>query len=161
LDKLKPKNILEIGVEDGGSLNVWAEFASPDMNYIGVDINPDILKINRSNNGQKAVFICQDSKLPETKDRVVSKLNGETVDFLFIDGGHDYETVASDFEMYSPLVRPGGIIALHDIDTSGCIKRESYGVYKLWKELKLRYCDVEEFINTEADLQFGIGLIRV
>jgi hypothetical protein len=34
---------------------------------------------------------------------------------LFIDGDHTYEGVRRDFEMYSPLVRKGGIIAFHDI----------------------------------------------
>jgi len=42
-------------------------------------------------------------------------LNGEPLDFLFIDGDHTYEGVKRDFEMYSPLVRNGGIIAFHDI----------------------------------------------
>lgn len=37
------------------------------------------------------------------------------MDFLFIDGDHAYEGVKADFEMYSPLVRKGGLVALHDI----------------------------------------------
>jgi predicted O-methyltransferase YrrM len=42
-------------------------------------------------------------------------LKGRKVDFLFIDADHSYEGVKKDFEMYSPLVRKGGIIAFHDI----------------------------------------------
>jgi hypothetical protein len=33
---------------------------------------------------------------------------------LFIDGDHRYEGVRRDFEMYSPLVGAGGLIAFHD-----------------------------------------------
>jgi predicted O-methyltransferase YrrM len=38
----------------------------------------------------------------------------EPVDFVFIDGDHSYESVRGDWEAWSPLVAPGGVIALHD-----------------------------------------------
>jgi len=37
-------------------------------------------------------------------------LAGRQVDFLFIDGDHSYEGVKKDFEMYSSLVRKGGVV---------------------------------------------------
>lgn len=39
------------------------------------------------------------------------------IDFLFIDGDHSYEGVKSDFELYSKLLSPKGIIVLHDTDS--------------------------------------------
>jgi len=33
---------------------------------------------------------------------------------LFIDGSHDYEQVKKDYENFSPLVVPGGVIIFHD-----------------------------------------------
>lgn len=33
---------------------------------------------------------------------------------IFIDGDHSYEVVRTDFERFSPLLSPGGIIAFHD-----------------------------------------------
>lgn len=39
---------------------------------------------------------------------------GPMFDFAFIDGDHSYEAVRADIANYSPLVRPGGIIAGHD-----------------------------------------------
>ena len=39
----------------------------------------------------------------------------EPIDFLFIDGNHDYEAVLQDYEQWSPKVRPGGVIAFHDV----------------------------------------------
>lgn len=39
------------------------------------------------------------------------------IDFLFIDGDHSYEGVKSDFELYSNLLSPKGIIVLHDTDS--------------------------------------------
>ncbi|HUI06237.1 MAG TPA: class I SAM-dependent methyltransferase [Verrucomicrobiae bacterium] len=37
------------------------------------------------------------------------------IDLLFIDGSHQYEDVLADFEDFFPHVKPGGIIAFHDV----------------------------------------------
>lgn len=39
------------------------------------------------------------------------------VDFVFIDGNHDYDYVIKDLRMYEPLVKKGGIMAAHDFNT--------------------------------------------
>ena len=38
------------------------------------------------------------------------------IDFLHIDAGHSYEDVKNDFNLYSKLLNPGGIISIHDTD---------------------------------------------
>lgn len=38
------------------------------------------------------------------------------IDFLHIDAGHSYEDVKRDFELYSTLLSPKGMISLHDTD---------------------------------------------
>jgi len=38
----------------------------------------------------------------------------DSIDFLLIDGDHSYEGVSRDWQDWSPHVRPGGIVALHD-----------------------------------------------
>ena len=37
-----------------------------------------------------------------------------SIDFLFIDADHSYEAVKADWNGWSPKVRKGGYIALHD-----------------------------------------------
>jgi predicted O-methyltransferase YrrM len=37
------------------------------------------------------------------------------LDFLFIDGDHDEEAVEADLSAWLPKVKPGGILAMHDI----------------------------------------------
>ncbi len=37
------------------------------------------------------------------------------IDLLFIDANHEYECVYRDFHLWSPFLRNGGIIALHDV----------------------------------------------
>lgn len=38
------------------------------------------------------------------------------IDYLHIDAGHSYEDVKNDFELYSTLLKPNGIISIHDTD---------------------------------------------
>lgn len=40
------------------------------------------------------------------------------IDYLHIDAGHSYEDVKQDFELYSKILSPNGIISIHDTDES-------------------------------------------
>jgi len=40
------------------------------------------------------------------------------LDFVYIDGNHDYDFVKNDLELYYPKVKKGGIIGGHDFSTS-------------------------------------------
>jgi len=77
---------------------------------------------------------------------------------LFIDGDHSYDGVRADFENYAPLVRPGGLIAFHDVDSASHPASE---VDRLWKQLRDLY-DAREIIDTANDEQsgrYGIGVL--
>ena len=49
-----------------------------------------------------------------TSDDAVKKLQGETYDFIYIDGLHTYDGVKTDIINYQPLVKPDGVIGGHD-----------------------------------------------
>ena len=42
----------------------------------------------------------------------------DPIDLVFIDGNHEYDAVLQDFCDWSPLVKPGGIIAFYDVNKS-------------------------------------------
>ena len=42
---------------------------------------------------------------------------GIRIDYLHIDGDHSYEGVKRDFELYSTIMNPNGIISIHDTDS--------------------------------------------
>jgi predicted O-methyltransferase YrrM len=46
--------------------------------------------------------------------RAFPSLSRDLADFLFIDGDHSYEGIRQDWEGWSPLVAPDGVVALHD-----------------------------------------------
>ncbi len=160
LNTLKPKVILEIGVEYGGTMAIWSEFAADDALYVGVDIDVHILKNKFKSKNQTFKFIIGDTRLDKTFDKVKEALAGREIDFLFIDGGHHYDEVKNDYDRFSPLVRKGGIIALHDIHTN-LLWEYHKEVNQFWNELKETGIKTEEFINIGGKVQYGIGMINV
>jgi hypothetical protein len=66
--------------------------------------------------------------------------------------------VEHDYEMYGPLVRPGGIIAIHDIVPGP--KDNVGGVPGFWRKLKTTTPGiVEEIVEDWSQGGFGIGVV--
>jgi predicted O-methyltransferase YrrM len=91
-----------------------------------------------------------------TKNSTVSYARSwftDGIDFLFIDGGHDYYSVESDFNNYSLLVKPGGLIAFHDI----YYREDGYAVHRFWNSVKDKY---EHFEFHKEKGFMGIGVLK-
>jgi predicted O-methyltransferase YrrM len=62
----------------------------------------------------------------------------QTVDFVFIDGDHSEHGLLADWQAWSPLVEPGGIVALHDSRSTLERPIDDAGSVKVTKEVILR-----------------------
>ena len=162
------KRVLEIGTAGGGTFFLFAHVAAPEAFLISADLPQGMFgggyplwrcQLIRSfaRPGQRIELLRTDSHAPASLARIKEMLAGQPLDFLFIDGDHRYEGVKADFEMYSPLVRPGGWIAFHDIVPGPA--DEAGGVSVFWQELKTRY-PVQEFVQDWKQQGYGIGLLR-
>lgn len=100
-------------------------------------------------------IIIGNSQKPESLGKVKTLLNGNKINFLYIDGDHSYKGCTSDFNMYKELVVPGGLIVLHDIKKFD--SKPHIEVHKFWKELKTQY-KWHEFSEVK---DAGIGVIEV
>lgn len=49
-----------------------------------------------------------------TSMEVVDKYEDESIDFIFIDGNHEYEFVYEDIKYWLPKVKSGGVLSGHD-----------------------------------------------
>ena len=65
--------------------------------------------------GDKVEFIRKFS------DKAVNDVP-DTVDFIYIDGNHEYEFVKEDIKLYEGKIQKGGVIGGHDIDGPGVLK---------------------------------------
>ena len=163
-----PKRSLEIGTNYGGTLFLLCSLSPPGAKIISVDLPSGRFGggyprrkaplFRRFVRGDKELHLLRaDSHSPETKDRVMQILHGEQLDYIFIDADHTYDGVQRDFEMYSPLVRSGGIVVFHDIVTH---KRETEcQVEKFWNEIKHHYRH-REIIEEMKDGSLPIAVTR-
>jgi cephalosporin hydroxylase len=160
----RPKILLEIGSASGGTLFLFCHIASEDATLISLDIDnvlwKKLLFKYFSRGKQKIVVIKGDSHDPKIFNTIKKILGNCKIDFLFHDADHSYEGVKKDFEMYSPLVRKGGIIAFHDIVTNSIICPYGWDVSKFWNEIKNMYNHME-IIENKNQTAGGIGILFV
>lgn len=77
------------------------------------------------------------------------------VDFVFIDGDHSEEGLLDDWRAWSPLVEPGGIVALHDSRSTPERPIDEAGSVKVTNEVILRdeRFDVVDTVDSLTVLQ--------
>jgi cephalosporin hydroxylase len=159
---LEPKIILEIGAASGGTALIWSTLASERVITCDLqDMTHQARLFTRfppPGSSCKVTLLSGNSHDPNFKTRVARELNGRKVDFLFIDGDHTEQGVTADYNDYKEFVRPGGLIAFHDIVESQPLPTNQ--VYHLWKRLK-PLATVEEFVNDPGQRGFGIGVLHV
>jgi predicted O-methyltransferase YrrM len=175
VEEIKPQHILEIGTANGGTLFLFAHAAAQNGHLISVDLpggefgdGYPIWRVPLYRSfampGQRIDLLRADSHSVVTRQKIEQLLQETKLDFLFIDGDHRYEGVKADFEMYAPLVRPGGLIAFHDITEfnydlghGGSTPESPFGVKRFWDEIKTRFEHVEFIENPRGN--FGLGVL--
>lgn len=120
------KTYVEIGSRYGGSLLYFGRLMPKNSKLIAIDlpngpwghINSEISLKNVSDtlnlDGYNVDIIFGDSKSKDTEDKLVSSLNNQQIDILFIDGDHSLLGVSSDINIYTKYVKQGGIVIFHD-----------------------------------------------
>jgi predicted O-methyltransferase YrrM len=126
----KPKNCLEIGVYRGQVISLWALIGK----VVGIDVlvngitplsplgdsvsgYPDRvnyeedLAVNFRHFGLAAPKIC---KAKSTEPAAKEFIKSQKWDLVYIDGGHDVETVLSDYKTCRDQLNPGGMLVFDD-----------------------------------------------
>jgi predicted O-methyltransferase YrrM len=163
--KGNPKTVLEIGTARGGTLFLLCQSASDDATIISVDLpsgagGGGYMKWKNSifhgfKKPQQTLHLVRaNSHLTATRDHIASLC--PSLDFIMIDGDHTYAGVKRDFELYAPLVSPGGAVAFHDILPNPF--NPEIEVDRFWQEVKNtgNFCEI---IRRPDQRQFGIGLL--
>jgi Methyltransferase domain len=102
-------HLLEIGVQSGGSLDMWREYFGPQATIYGVDINPTCKKFE----GDRVRIFVGDQADRSFWKRMRREL--PTLDIIIDDGGHAYEQQVVTFEQLLPMLKPGGVYLCEDI----------------------------------------------
>jgi hypothetical protein len=108
----RPVNVVEFGVSQGGSLQMWRHYFGPQAKLFGVDINPNCkqfeepgVQIFIGDQGDRGFLKSLASSLPP-------------IDILIDDGGHTMQQQIRTFEALYPIVQPHGVYLCEDLCTS-------------------------------------------
>lgn len=108
----KEITILEIGVSQGGSLQMWKHYFGDKAKIYGIDVNPLCKNLEEHN---IEIFIGSQSNrkfLREIKEKIGK------VDILIDDGGHTMEQQIVTFEEIFDMVKEDGVYLCEDLHTS-------------------------------------------
>jgi hypothetical protein len=129
LREFRPQNMLEIGVFRGQVISLWSLIGKligvpvrircispfsqagdevsryPKLNYLD-----DVLANFRHFNLPEPQYLRALSTDPEA----IAYLTREPLDCVYIDGGHDFEVVLSDYRNSVAALRPGGLLVMDD-----------------------------------------------
>jgi hypothetical protein len=166
------RTVLEIGTNKGGLARA---FLTTGVSVTSIDLcqQPEIetlLSINKSFIKSHTLDYSTSPATPLTQLNPLgySLLLGDSkkvrpvytnYDLLIIDGGHEYEDARADFENFYDYVRPGGLIAFHDI--SPFDGANHYGCAEFWNEIKTNKTH-QEFHQSDIPLPKwgGWGIIE-
>ena len=163
IQEVAPKIFVELGTHSGNSYFAFcqsvAESGSSTKCYAvdtwqgdehsGLYDDKVFIKINKHNQDCYAGF---SQLLRMSFDNAATLFEDESVELLHIDGLHTYEAVRHDFETWLPKLAPGAVVVLHDVN----VRERSFGVWKLWQELKADYPNNLEFTHSH-----GLGVLRL
>jgi hypothetical protein len=109
-----PIDLLEIGIQNGGSLEVWSEYFTSARIVVGCDIDENCRKLKFTDPRIKIVVgsITEEATLAEIK-----AMRGE-YDIIIDDGSHMSEDVILAFVKLFPLLKDDGIYIVEDLHTS-------------------------------------------
>lgn len=110
--KEKNINLLEIGVQNGGSLEIWSKYFHNFKKIVGVDINPKCKKLEYSENIHVIVGDAND-----VVEEIVSIFN-DGIDIIIDDGSHFSGDIIKSFCNLFPKLDNDGLYVIEDLHCS-------------------------------------------
>ena len=107
-------DVLEIGVQNGGSLEVWAKFFENAQHIIGVDTEPLCGSLVFDDHRIRVLVEDASSLECGLKVDAISTNLGVVID----DGSHTSAHIIRSFSLFYPRLRPGGTYVIEDLHAS-------------------------------------------
>lgn len=113
---LKPTIVGEIGCDKAGSLYHWCSSFPTVKKVIAIEFRgiPYRVFFEKTFPNIEFCWIHGSSYDPRSIQAVRNFIDGETIDSMFLDG--DKSAFLQDFKAYSPMIRKGGVVLMHDIN---------------------------------------------
>jgi len=108
----RPVFVLEIGVNNGGSLQMWKQYFGPHAQIVGIDINPECANLSED---QIEIRIGDQSD-PVFLQGILDEFG--TPDIVIDDGSHNMNHVGPTFRYLYPRTSETGVYFVEDTHTS-------------------------------------------
>jgi len=133
-------NILEIGVENGGSMGMWRQYFGEHATLVGIDIDPGCAE-HDGVNGHIRIGSQADPKFLQS---IVDEFG--PFDLVLDDGSHEMAHIRTSFEFLMPHVKDGGIYMVEDLMNAYWLsKGGGYRIRKnFWEEVKNIIDDIHQ-----------------
>jgi hypothetical protein len=105
-------HLLEFGVSQGGSLQMWKSYFGPEARIFGVDINPACKSLEEP---QVEIFIGDQEDREFLRDL---RRRLPRIDVLIDDGGHEMKQQIHTFEEMFDAIDANGVYLCEDMHTS-------------------------------------------
>lgn len=123
---VNPITLVEVGVQKGGSLEMWANyFTIPENKIIGIDVDPECKKLSYKKSNIRVEIGDQGSEA--FWDGFLAAI--PSIDIFIDDGGHYMNQQITTFEKVFPKLNMGGVYICEDCHTS--YMRHNGGGYKV------------------------------
>jgi hypothetical protein len=107
-------SLLEIGIQNGGSLDVWANYFQSASVIIGCDINPACAALRFASN--KIKLVIGDIQHPSTQQTILTL--APSLDIVIDDGSHTSSDIIQTFCALFGHVKDGGLYVIEDLHCS-------------------------------------------
>lgn len=106
--------LLEIGVQNGGSLEIWGQYFPKAKKLIGCDINPDCAKLRYDD--PRIAVVVGDANTDQSQAEILN-LSAQ-YDVIIDDGSHTSGDIVRSFARYFPYLKDGGLFVAEDLHCS-------------------------------------------
>jgi len=113
-ERKKPISLLEIGVQSGGSLELWGKYFVNATKIIGCDIDQKCASLTFEN--PVIEIVVGDANSQSTKNAIIR--HAQVFDIIIDDGSHMSGDIVRSFLNYFPLLCDGGIFVAEDLHAS-------------------------------------------
>ncbi len=112
----RPVNILELGVYEGGSLELYRKYFGDSANIFGVDILPGCKNIENENLVSNCKIFIGDSGNIDFLNDLMARL--PQIDIVIDDAGHKTSQQINAFKTIFPHINDNGVYICEDLHTN-------------------------------------------
>ena len=110
------KNVLEIGICEGGSIKLWNDFFT-NANVYGLDIM-HIYNVSENIKNKEKIKLYTSTNAYDTNFFINNFLNKNIkFDFMLDDGPHTLESMKKFINLYSQIMTDDGILIIEDVQS--------------------------------------------